>query len=82
MARLILILNLIFIIQGTFAYGDEQDRYPAGDDRTSISELIPNFSDLKCEPKCEGRNLECAQYNDVQSCTQSARTLGCYWSCK
>ncbi len=56
------------------------DRFPAGGDRSSISELIPNFEDLRVESKCEGQSPKCSEFSSSKSCLQEGRDLGCFWS--
>jgi hypothetical protein len=75
------VLVLIYISQGAFAL-DITDRFPASGDRGSISELIPNFEDLRVEQKCEGKSADCSKYDNSKACINEGRDLGCFWSYK
>lgn len=75
-------LVLIYISQAALA-ADIEDRFPAGSDRGSISELIPNFQDLQVEQTCEGEDLRCEEFaEDQNACLSEGAQYGCFWSYK
>ena len=80
------VLTIILFIYTSLPAVAEQiaalDRFPATSEVGSISDLIPNYEEIRCESKCEGERYACGQFSDSKSCTEQGSKLGCVWACK
>jgi hypothetical protein len=81
MIRVVAILIFIYTSAQPVLAFEGSERFPATE-RGSIAELIPNYKDLRCESKCEGKRYACGEIRDEQTCVEEGRKLGCVWACK
>lgn len=81
------VLTITFFIYASLpAFAQENhaisERFPATSEVGSISELIPNYEEIRCDSQCEGERYACGQFSDAKSCSQQGAKLGCVWACK